>query len=106
MKAPPVSVDGTGVLALAAVAVLAYVVWKGAHVVGQAWDSTVQTVKDASAAVSLDTTLPDSAYSDPAAQETAAGALGQSGGDNVISYYWHKLWPSTTDSTGGASGSW
>lgn len=64
----------------------------------------VDTIKNAADSVSLNTTLPDSAYSDPAAQEQAAAALGQGGGDNLFMYYWHKLSPPA--STGGATGGW
>lgn len=105
MKAPPVTVDGTGVLALVGVAVLGWVVYEGYSKIAKAGGAIVDGVKAASAAVSLDTTLPDAAYADPAAQAQAQAILNP-GGDNVVMYYWHKLWPSTSDSTGGATGSW
>lgn len=44
MKAPQVSIDGTGVLALVAVAVLGLVVWKGLPKLGQAAAAAGQAV--------------------------------------------------------------
>lgn len=99
-----------GVLALVAVAAAGFVVWKGYKTGAEIAKGVKETAAKVTRAITLDTMLPDSAYADPAAQYSAAGALGETGGENAVAYTVNRIGGAIVTAPDGngknADGSW
>lgn len=105
-----VGLNGGAVLALVGVGVAAYVIYKGAKGLddlkksaGEAWQNVKETAQAASDAVSVRTDIPDADYGTPEAQAQAGAAMGEAGGENMLSYFWHRLTGATPAPSGSAT---